>query len=274
MSRYEKLFEKLKDKNEGAFVPFAVLGHPTLEDSEKILDTYIESGADALEVGIPFSDPGADGPVIMTADRRALNNGANTPRCFEIVRKIRAKHPDTPIGMLMYINLVYRPGIENFFGMAAEAGVDSVLIADVPVEMFESDGLPWAKAAEENGIDLIFIAPPNASDDEVRKIARYSKGYIYLVSRTGVTGAGQEAGHPVARVVNMLKEMKAPPAMLGFGISQPEHVREAIKHGAAGAITGSALVKIIEENLDDKEKMLSLLREKVSSLKAATRSQA
>lgn len=271
MSRYEKLFEKLKANNEGAFVPFAVLGHPTLEDSFDILDTYIQSGADALEVGIPFSDPGADGPVIMTADRRALQNGANTPKCFEIIRRIREKHPDTPIGMLMYINLVYRPGIENFFKMAREAGVDSVLVADVPVEMFETDGLPWKSAAAENGIDLIFIAPPNASDEQVKKIAKYSQGYVYLVSRKGVTGAGQQAGHPVARVVNMLKEMNAVPAMLGFGISQPEHVKEAISNGAAGAITGSALVKIIEDNLDDKAKMLELLAEKVRSLKAATR---
>ncbi len=271
MSRYEKLFAKLKAQNEGAFVPFAVLGHPNLDDSFEILDTYIQNGADALEVGIPFSDPGADGPVIMTADRRSLQNGANTPKCFELIRKIREKHPDTPIGMLIYINLVYRPGIENFFKMAAEAGVDSVLIPDVPVEMFETDGLPWKKAAEENNIDLVFIAPPNASDDQIKKIAKYSKGYIYLVSRTGVTGANQQAGHPVTHVVNLLKDITEVPAMLGFGISQPEHVKDAISHGVAGAITGSALVKIIEENLDDKTKMLQLLAEKVRSLKAATR---
>ncbi len=271
MSRYAQLFEKLKAKNEGAFVPFAVLGHPTVEDSFDVLDTYLKNGADALEVGIPFSDPGADGPVIMTADRRALRNGANTPKCFGIIKKLREKYPDTPIGLLMYINLVYRPGIENFFKMAADAGVDSVLIADVPVEMFETDGLPWAKAAADNKIDLIFIAPPNATDEQLRKIAKYSQGYIYLVSRTGVTGANQTAGHPIAHVVNMLKEMNAVPPMLGFGISQPEHVRDAIKNGAAGVITGSALVKIIEENIDDREKMLSILGEKVRSLKKATK---
>ena len=246
MSRYQKLFETLKAKNEGAFVPFAVLGEPTLEDSFDVIDTMVQNGADALELGIPFSDPGADGPVIMTADRRALQNGANTPKCFEIVKRLRDKYPDLPIGLLMYINLVYAPGIENFFKMAADAGVDSVLIADVPVEMFESDGLPWKSAAEANGIDLIFIAPPNATDEALAKIAKYSRGYIYLVSRSGVTGAGNKAGHP-------------------------EQVRDAIRNGTSGAITGSALVNIVEENLDNKAVMLEKIAQKVRELKAGTR---
>lgn len=271
MSRYQKLFETLKAKNEGAFVPFAVLGEPTLEDSFEIIDTMVKNGADALELGIPFSDPGADGPVIMNADRRALQNGANTPKCFEIVKRIRDRYPDLPIGMLMYINLVYCPGIETFFKMAKEAGVDSVLIADVPVEMFETDGLPWKKAADENGIDLIFIAPPNATDEALEKIAKYSQGYIYLVSRTGVTGANKQAGHPISHVVNFLKSHNAVPALLGFGISTPEQVKEALEHGAAGAITGSAIVKIVEENLDHKEKMLELVAAKVKELKAGTK---
>lgn len=271
MTRYEKLFANLKAKNEGAFVPFAVLGEPTVDISFEILDTYIKNGADALELGIPFSDPGADGPVIMNADRRALENGANTLNSFATIKKIREKYPDTPIGLLMYINLVYRPGIENFFKMAHDAGVDSVLIADVPVEMFESDNLPWAKAAQENNIDLIFIAPPNATEEALVKIAKYSKGYIYLVSRTGVTGANKQAGHPVTHVVEFLKQHTDVPALLGFGISTPEHVKDALANGVSGAITGSALVKIVEENLDDKETMLKLIAEKVKALKEATK---
>lgn len=271
MSRYEKLFENLKAKNEGAFVPFAVIGEPTLDDSFDVIDTMMQNGADALELGIPFSDPGADGPVIMTADRRALQNGANTPKCFDVIRRLRAKYPDLPIGLLMYINLVYRPGIENFFKMAKDAGVDSVLIADVPVEMFETDGLPWKSAADENGIDLIFIAPPNATDETLVKIAKYSKGYIYLVSRTGVTGTDNQAGHPIAHVVKFLESHNAVPTLLGFGISTREQVHDAVANGTAGAITGSALVKIVEENLNDKTKMLSLIAEKVRDLKAGTR---
>ena len=271
MSRYQKLFETLKAKNEGAFVPFAVLGEPTLEDSFDVIDTMVQNGADALELGIPFSDPGADGPVIMTADRRALQNGANTPKCFEIVKRLRDKYPDLPIGLLMYINLVYAPGIENFFKMAADAGVDSVLIADVPVEMFESDGLPWKSAAESNGIDLIFIAPPNATDEALAKIAKYSRGYIYLVSRSGVTGAGNKAGHPIAHVVKFLGDHNAVPTLLGFGISTGEQVRDAIRNGTSGAITGSALVNIVEENLDNKAVMLEKIAQKVRELKAGTR---
>lgn len=271
MTRYEKMFATLKAKNEGAFVPFAVLGEPTVDISFEILDTYVQNGADALELGIPFSDPGADGPVIMNADRRALENGANTINSFATIKKIRDKYPDLPIGLLMYINLVYRPGIENFFRMAKEAGVDSILIADVPVEMLETDHLPWEKAAEDNGIDLIFIAPPNATDEELVKIAKYSKGYIYLVSRTGVTGANKKAGHPVSHVVDFLKKHTKVPPLLGFGISTPEDVKEALKSGVAGAISGSVLVKIVEDNLDDKQHMLSLIADKVRSLKNATK---
>lgn len=270
-SRYEKLFAALKAKNEGAFVPFMVIGEPTIDESFEIIDEMVKNGADALELGIPFSDPGADGPVIMDADRRALQNGANTVNCFETIRRIREKYPELPIGLLMYINLVYRPGIENFFKMAKDAGVDSVLIADVPVEMYESDGLPWKKSADENGIDLIFIAPPNATNEALEKIAKYSKGYIYLVSRTGVTGANKAAGHPVTAVVDFLKSHTDVPSLLGFGISTPEQVKEAIANGAAGAITGSALVKIIEDNLNDLATAKKLIGEKVASLKAATK---
>lgn len=270
MSRYEKMFDELKAKNQGAFVPFAVIGEPTLDDSFDIIDTLIQNGADALELGIPFSDPGADGPVIMNADRRALQNGANTPKCFDIIKRIRTKHPNIPIGLLMYINLVYKPGIENFFAMAKDAGVDSVLIADVPIEMYENDNLPWAEAAKKNNIDLIFIAPPNSDEKTLEKIAKYSRGYIYLVSRTGVTGADNKAGNPIKNIVDFFKSHNSAPTLLGFGISSKTQVQDAISHGADGAITGSALVKIVEDNIGNKEKMLSLLAEKTRELKSGT----
>ena len=144
MSRYEKMFAGLKAKNEGAFVPFMTIGDPTVEDSVKVLSALVDGGADALELGIPFSDPGADGPTIQESDRRALNSGANTVNCFEVIKKIREKYPETPIGLLMYVNLVYAPGIDNFFRMCAESGVDSVLIPDVPLQMIE--------AAEKEGL--------------------------------------------------------------------------------------------------------------------------
>lgn len=270
MSRYEKMFAGLKAKNEGAFVPFMTIGDPTVEDSVKVLSALIDGGADALELGIPFSDPGADGPTIQESDRRALNSGANTVNCFEVIKKIREKYPETPIGLLMYVNLVYAPGIDNFFRMCAESGVDSVLIPDVPLQMIEAEPV-WQAEAAKNGVDLVMLAPPNANDETLASIAKNCSGYIYLLSRAGVTGAEKEAGMPISHIVKFLKDHGAPPALLGFGISKPEQVREAIADGADGAICGSALVKVLAKHLDDTDAMYEALKQYVSEMKAATR---
>lgn len=270
MSRYEKLFADLRAKNEGAFVPFMTLGDPTVEDSVRILSALVEGGADALELGIPFSDPGADGPTIQVSDRRALEAGANTENCFGVIRAIREKYPDLPIGLLMYVNLVFAPGIDVFFRMCRENGVDSVLIPDVPLQMMEHDPV-WHDEAGKNGVDLVMIAPPNADDETLAKIARNCSGYVYLLSRAGVTGAEKEAGMPVSHIVKFLKDNGAPPALLGFGISKPEQVHEAIADGADGAICGSALVKIVGLHLDDVDEMCAALRGYVAQMKAATK---
>ena len=270
MNRYEKLFADLKAKNEGAFVPFMTIGDPTVEDSFKVLSALIDGGADALELGIPFSDPGADGPTIQESDRRALNSGANTVNCFEVIKKIRQKYPDTPIGLLMYVNLVFAPGIDTFFRLCADSGVDSVLIPDVPLQMIEMEPV-WQEEAKKNGVDLVMLAPPNADDETLSKIAKNCHGYIYLLSRAGVTGVEKEAGKPISHIVKFLKENGAPPALLGFGISKPEHVKQAIADGADGAISGSALVKILAQHLDDTDAMYEALKQFVSEMKAATK---
>ncbi len=270
MSRYTELFAKLKAKNEGAFVPFMTIGDPSVADSVKILSAMIDGGADALELGIPFSDPTADGPVIQRSDKRALHDGANTVNSFAVIKQIREKYPTTPIGLLMYVNLVYAPGIDNFFTMCADNGVDSVLIPDVPLQMLEM--MPeWHEAAHKHGIDLVLIAPPNADDETLAKIANICEGYIYLVSRKGVTGADNKAGKPISHIVDFLKQHNAPPALLGFGISNPAMVAEAIKNGADGAITGSALVKIVEQHLGDIPAMCEAIKSFVSEMKAATK---
>ena len=270
MSRYTQLFEKLKAKKEGAFVPFMTIGDPNLEESFNILCAMIDGGADALELGIPFSDPSADGPVIQRSDKRALNAGTDTIKAFEIIKRVREKYPETPLGLLMYVNLVYAPGISNFFKMCAESGIDSVLIPDVPVQMLEKMPI-WKQEARKHGIDLVLIAPPNANDETLEIIAKECDGYVYLVSRTGVTGTDRKAGHPLAHSIEILKTHNAPPALLGFGISTPDMVREAIECGADGAISGSALVKIVEANLADTDKLYQSVKEFVSSMKAATK---
>lgn len=270
MSRYPELFKKLEAANEGAFVPFMTIGDPSVEDSFRVLSSLIEGGADALELGIPFSDPGADGPTIQCSDKRALNAGANTRNCFETIKKVRETYPTTPIGLLMYVNLVFAPGIENFFIMCEESGVDSVLIPDVPLQMMEE--MPeWRELANKHGIDLVLIAPPNADDETLAKISKLCQGYIYLLSRSGVTGTENSAGKPIRHVVKFLKENGAPPALLGFGISNPEQVKEAIANGADGAISGSAVVKIVENHLGNINATCDALKAFVKEMKAATK---
>ncbi|MDX1302030.1 tryptophan synthase subunit alpha [Photobacterium sp.] len=267
MDRYQLLFNRLAEKNEGAFVPFVTIGDPTPEQSMNIIDTLVESGADALELGIPFSDPLADGPTIQGATIRALESGTTPTVCFDLLAQIRAKYPELPIGLLMYANLVFTDGIDTFYKKCAVAGVDSVLIADVPVK----ESAEFRQAAEKHGIHPIFIAPPNADEATLKTVSEFGSGYTYLLSRAGVTGAETKAGMPINHLLESLQAFNAPPALLGFGISEPAQVKEALEAGAAGAISGSAVVKIIEHNLQNHPAMLDQLSQFISSMKAACR---
>ncbi|MCL6377170.1 tryptophan synthase subunit alpha [Pectobacterium brasiliense] len=268
MERYQQLFKRLSEKKEGAFVPFVTLGDPSPEQSLKIIDTLIAAGADALELGVPFSDPLADGPTIQDANLRAFAAGVTPDQCFEMLATIRQKYPEIPIGLLMYANLVFSNGIDEFYQRCAQVGVDSVLVADVPVV----ESAPFRAAALRHGIAPIFICPPNADDELLREIASYGRGYTYLVSRAGVTGAEKRAQLPLNHLVAKLNAYHAAPPLQGFGISDPTQVRETLASGAAGAISGSAIVRIIEKNLNQPDVMLSELHAFVSEMKAATRS--
>ncbi|MBA0215904.1 tryptophan synthase subunit alpha [Pectobacterium brasiliense] len=266
MERYQQLFNRLSEKKEGAFVPFVTLGDPSPEQSLKIIDTLIAAGADALELGVPFSDPLADGPTIQDANLRAFAAGVTPDQCFEMLATIRQKYPEMPIGLLMYANLVFSNGIDEFYQRCAQVGVDSVLVADVPVV----ESAPFHEAALRHGIAPIFICPPNADDELLREIASYGRGYTYLVSRAGVTGAEKRAQLPLNHLVAKLNAYHAAPPLQGFGISDPAQVRETLASGAAGAISGSAIVRIIEKNLNQPDIMLSELHAFVSEMKAAT----
>lgn len=266
MERYDTLFATLKARKEGAFVPFVTLGDPNPGQSLKIIDTLIEAGADALELGIPFSDPLADGPTIQNATLRAFAAGVTPTQCFEMLAAIRQKHPTIPIGLLMYANLVFSRGIDEFYAECARVGVDSVLVADVPVE----ESAPFRQAAMRHNVAPIYICPPNADDELLRQIASHGRGYTYLLSRAGVTGTENKAALPLHHLVEKLAEYHAAPPLQGFGISSPEQVTAAIEANAAGAISGSAIVKIIENNVDQPELMLSELKTFVRAMKAAT----
>lgn len=268
--RFANLFAALKDKKDGALVPFVNLCDPTPEKNLEILETLTEAGADAFELGIPFSDPSADGPVICMSSKRALANGSSTDKCLEVVRRYRARHPDVPLSLMIYINLAYAPGLENFFAQCRQAGIDAVLIPDIPSSMRAAES-EWDSAARHNDIQLISLVPPNADDDKVRLIAKNSHGYVYLMSRKGVTGTDRAAGMPTDHVVSLMKQIGAAPALLGFGISRPEHITEAMRHGVAGVIVGSAYVRIINEHLGDDDKLKEALTAYTASMKAATR---
>lgn len=266
-NRYQDLFSRLEADNEGAFVPFVTLGDPDVETSFDIIKTLIDSGADALELGFPFSDPIADGPVIQSANIRALEQKVSTQDCFDMLARVRKYSPEIPMGLLLYSNLVMHRGLDEFYATAKASGVDSVLVADVPVR----ESKPFRTAALENGVDPIFIAAPNSPEATLLAVATFGRGYTYLLSRAGVTGTETVAEMPAENMVAQLEAFEAPPSLLGFGISTPDHVHAALASGAKGAISGSAVVKIIEQHIDDKPQMLAKLAEFVTEMKAATR---
>jgi tryptophan synthase alpha chain len=258
-SRYAALFNRLEGAREGALVPFIMLGDPNPEASLAAASLLVRSGADALELGLPFSDPIADGPVIQAAATRALTAGVRQADCWRMIGQIRKHHPELPIGLLVYANLVCHHNPADFYAKAADAGVDSVLVADLPTDEAEMV-LPEARAA---GIATVFIAPPNARADRLERIAHLSEGYTYVTSREGVTGVDEQLRRDQSTILAKLRSLGAAPALLGFGIANPDQVRRAMAMGAAGVISGSAVVQRLAEGLD--------LAAFVESMKAATR---
>ena len=266
MSRYQKMFNSLHKKNQGAFIPFVVLWDPDRETSKKILKTLIDSGADALELGLAFSDPLADGPTIQKADLRALRSGAKVKLALELIKEIRQEYPDIPIGILTYANFGIRNSLDWFYGYSKQCGVDSVLVADVPL----IEALPYCESAMAHGIDPVLIAPINLPLERASDIACLCRGYTYVATRKGVTGANSEVNVSHHDLLEALKKCGAPPALFGFGISTPQHVKEAINEGASGAISGSQIVSIIEEHLSDEPLMLKKLAQFTRAMKDAT----
>lgn len=254
MSRYADMFRRLD--GEGAFGAFLMLGDPDLETSGRMLDQLIESGTDMIEVGIPFSDPVADGPVIQAAARRALSVGVRVGDCLELIASLRRRNSQVPIGILTYANIVVaRPG---FIRDLAEAGADSLLIADVPALEAE----PFVREMEQAGIEPVLIAAGNTPDATLERIASLSKAYTYCVSRAGITGT-HAAGRFDPGLIDRLESAGAPPPIFGFGISKPEHVRAALDAGAKGVICGSAIVDLASRQGE--------VASFVQSLKAVTR---
>jgi tryptophan synthase alpha chain len=240
-SRLEATFARLRARGERALVPYFTAGDPSLADTCRLVIEAERRGADVVELGVPFSDPLADGPVIQRAAMRALAAGTTVPRLFEAVRTLR-KDVSLPLVLLTYYNPVLAFGLQAFARTAADVGVDGVIVADLPPE--EAD--PLATEAEAAGLDLIHMLAPTSTLKRVRLIARRSRGFIYVVSLTGVTGERQEIPPDLAAQIRTLRLVTTKPICVGFGISTPEHVA-AIGRLADGAAVGSAIVRLVEE---------------------------
>ncbi len=252
MKTYKQVFSELKEQNRTALIPFFVVGDPDFDTSLDIVKTAIDAGADILELGIPFSDPIADGPTIQKADIRAMKSGMTVAKALEFVRKIK-DHKDVPIGLLMYYNLVYQYGTEKFFSDFHQAGVNSVLIADLSID----DADEIAGPAASVGLDTVFMVTPITDPERMKLIASKTTGFIYTVSVLGVTGSRAELSDTVDGLVGKLKGLTDVPVCVGFGISKPEHAATIARAGADGVIIGSKIVGLIESNLGDKEKTLA-----------------
>ncbi|WP_104745192.1 tryptophan synthase subunit alpha [Helicobacter acinonychis] len=253
--RYKTMFETLKKQEKMAFIPFVTLGDPDYELSFEIIKTLIASGVSALELGFAFSDPVADGITIQASHLRALKH-ASMAKNFQLLKKIRDYDSHIPIGLLAYANLIFSYGVDGFYAQAKKCGIDSVLIADMP--LIEKELV--IKSAQKHQIKQIFIASPNASVKDLEQVALNAQGYIYTLARSGVTGVSHALENDASAMIKTLKTFSPIPTLLGFGISKKEHIKNAKTMGADGVICGSALVKIIEENLNNESAMLEKIK--------------
>ncbi|QDP19939.1 tryptophan synthase subunit alpha [Sphingomonas xanthus] len=263
MTRYEAMFANCRTRGEGVLGGFLMLGDPGRDSCLAYLDALVAGGCDMVEVGIPFSDPVADGPVIQAAAERALKAGIRTADCLAIIAEFRARHPAVAVGVLTYANIVAARGTSPFCDQLAQAGVDSLLVADVP----SIEAGPYQIAAKAAGVDLVMIAATNTPEATLRRIASIGSGYTYCVARAGVTGASHRlslADH--GELFATLARCHAAPPILGFGIATPDHVAEALTSGAAGVISGSAIVDMIGRRAAPGD-----VQRFVAALKGATR---
>lgn len=244
MSGIGKKFEELKSRGEGALIGYLTMGDPDIATSEELIRCLCEH-VDIMELGVPFTDPIADGPTIQAAIERSLHAGMNTDIAFEMIERLR-KDIDTPFVFMTYYNIVLQYGEARFIKKCAEVGVDGVLISDLPIEEAGS----VLEHCGEHGVDFIFLIAPTTTEERVKLIAKNAKGFIYLVALLGVTGArDQLQKETVEKTQWALKHIDLPLAV-GFGISKREHVRAVLDAGASGVVVGSAFVNIVAEKAD------------------------
>ena len=259
MSRITTAFQKLNGRK--ALIPYITAGDPNLETTLETMHEMAANGADIIELGIPFSDPMADGPVIQRAAERALANGVSLKNVLETVRRFRERDNDTPVVLMGYLNPIHKMGNAEFARAAAEAGVDGVLTVDNPVETIS----PLRQELQKHGLDAIFLVAPTTSEERMAEIGRLASGFVYYVSLKGVTGSAQLNTDEVAAKIAVLRRHISLPIGVGFGISDAESARK-IGAVADAVIVGSRIVKEIENNAGSEAKAVGAL---VKSLKQA-----
>jgi len=242
-------------KDYPAFMPYAVLGYPTRQASLEAVKTLVEAGADLLELGIPFSDPLADGPTIQVATQKSLENGTTTKDCVAMVRELRGQGIDTPALLMGYVNPMLAYGLEEFVADAAEAGVDGLIVPDLPPE--EAEELEALCMAQ--GLALVYLLAPTSTSERIKLVAEKSRGFIYLVALTGVTGDRNELSSGLADFVARVREQTDTPLAVGFGIGNGDQAR-TVAQLADGVIVGSALVKRVAESMESVRTLATELR--------------
>lgn len=244
--KLEKMFSGLKEKGEGAFMPYVCCGDPSVEFTLELIGKLVEGGADAIELGIPFSDPIADGKTIQEASTRALEGGMTPAKALEVISEVRKRGIGVPILVMTYYNIVYANGGLEFLKKVREAGVDGMIVPDVPLE--ESSGLQGE--CDEAGLELIYFITPNCPDSRLERIAGKAKGFLYAVAVLGITGERKEVAPEAVELVKRAVKVTEVPVVVGFGISKGAHASSVMDAGGAGVIVGSAIVNVYSKFID------------------------
>lgn len=267
-NRIDKKFRDLKEKKDNALICYVVAGYPDIQTSENIIVALIEGGADMIEIGIPFSDPIADGNTIQEAIHQSLLSGITPEQCLELSQRIRNKFPDVPLIIMTYSNILFRIGYEEFLRRAKVKGIDGCILPDIPFEESEE----YVTAAKKTGIATIFLTAPNTEEKRLKDINEICSGFLYVVSVFGITGERKKFDRYTYDVIKKVKKISKNkiPIAAGFGISKPEHVRNMLQAGADAVIVGSAIIRKIKET-ENKKKLPSILRDFTIDMKNACR---
>jgi tryptophan synthase alpha chain len=257
MTRISETFRRLMKKGGKAFIPYVTAGDPSLDKTAEMVHVLEECGADIIELGVPFSDPLADGPTIQRASERALKNGVTLRKVISLVRDLR-QSTQVPLVLMTYFNPVFKYGVEDFVGNARVAGVDGVIIPDLPPDEAKN----FIRLSRKASLDTIFLLAPTSTDERIRKVSKASSGFIYYVSMTGITGANLSLDGSMETLISSIRKFTDKPIAVGFGVSTPDEASMVSKL-ADGVIVGSAIVKRLHEAPDELKDYLASLREAI-----------